>query len=204
MSQMRDRRPERRQRRSRSWGWSILGWRWVVPSIARGWGTGVVMWGIPLYIFFFLTLLSLVTPIFHGSVFDSSLMTDPTPFFVGAWIVKENKYTEGGGAEAAVRGITENWVGSGRIRGRGSIWALEGSCIPYPHFLHPTPTKNAIMSQLPLYPSHPLRNLKKLYLKLPFLWHQRLPPQLGHKLWRWPSLPTWHPFACCWGCQMGL
>ena len=42
----------------------------------------------------------------------------------------------------------------------------------------------------------PLRSLKKLHMKPPLLWlegsnwHQKLPPQLYPKLWRWPSLPT--------------
>ena len=38
-------------------------------------------------------------------------------------------------------GAAEDQVSGGRIRDRGSVWALKGSCITFPHVLHPTPTQ---------------------------------------------------------------
>ena len=38
-------------------------------------------------------------------------------------------------------GVTEEWVGSGRIGGGRSMWVPERSHILLPHVLHPTPTQ---------------------------------------------------------------
>ena len=73
----------------------------------------------------------------------------------------------------------------------------------------PPQLKNATTPHVPPSPSHPLKSLKKLHLKLLLLqlekmnWHWKFPLQLYHKLWRWLSLPTWHPFACSWGASRG-
>ena len=108
------------------------------------------------------------------------------------------------------RGVGEDRGSSGAIRGRRSIWALEGSFVTFLHVLHPPHPKGTTTPQLPPSPSHPLRSLRKLHLKLPLLqleklnWHLKSPHQLLHQLWRWLSLPTLHPFAFSWGHQKGL
>ena len=74
--------------------------------------------------------------------------------------------------------------------------AFKGSHISFPHVFHPTPPKNATIPKLPPFPSCPSGAQKELHLRSLLLWlrrvnwHQRLPSELFHKLWRWPFPPT--------------
>ena len=105
---------------------------------------------------------------------------------------------------AGNRGAAKNQIGSGTIAGGGSVWALEGSCISFPHFPQsPPPPKKHCHTPTATISKPPLRSPKELHLRsmlhqLRLNWHWKPPLQLFLKLRRWPSLPTWHPFTCSW------
>ena len=156
------------------------------------------MWGIP----FLSGMVQSFNLFYHCSFFWACSLWWIL-FFPGFGSIKKSECTEGRGTVSRDRGLGEDRGSSDRISGRRSVWPLEGSYITFPHVLCPTHPKNPATPQLPPSPNHPLRSLK-LYLKLPLLqikkpnWHWKFPPQLFHKLSRWLSLPTWHPFACSW------
>ena len=98
-------------------------------------------WGLFCEVSTFLSF-SLVLACISHSPCVLSLIPMLTLYFLfsGSELAKEGQHSKKGGPAAGVGRAAENQVSSGRIRGRGFLWAPEGSCISHSHFLCPTPT----------------------------------------------------------------
>ena len=186
MSPMKKVRWRQGQRRSGNWELFGAGWSWgVFQHCLRRRHRGCFVRYLPfLSVFFFLSFGLHFSQSVHLSLI---LMLDSIFSFSGSELAKEGQCPQKGGPAVEVRGAAENGVSSGRIRGRGFLWAPEGSCKSHSYFLCPPP-KNAILPQPPLSPSCPLRSLKRWHLKSLLLlavrqsWHQKHSLQLRHKL----------------------
>ena len=149
-----------------------------------------------LSLFFFLSLIFVMDTIFF--------------FFQGLDLLKRASVLREEAQQLEMEGLGKIEVAVAGSEAEGLYGLWRGVISHSPMSYAPPPPKNTATPQLPPSPSHPLGSPRKLHLKLLLLpsekwnWYQKSPPQLYHKLWRWLSLPTWHPFTGSWGHQEGL
>ena len=149
MSQMRERSPGKNQRRSRSWEWLSHRWRWRVFQCLLKKNRG-----------YYRRYTSFT---WCGSAFQPFLslfsfgpdLCDGSHFFQGLDLLKRVGVLREEAQHLEMEGLGKNRGGSGRIGGRRSVQALEGSHIIFPCVLYPTPptkchhTQSATISKPP-------------------------------------------------------
>ena len=200
MSQMRDRSPEKRQRRRRELGvvksWMEVGGLPVLPEEEAQ----VLCEEHPFYLVWFSLSTHSITVL---SFFSEPVSCDGSHFFFSQFgSTEDSECAEGGSTASRDGGLGRIEVAVAGSEAEGLYRLLRGT-ISHPPMSYASPL-NTTTPQLPPSLNHPLSSLK-LYLKLLLLWLKKLnwdqksPPQLHHRSWGWLSLPTSHPFTYSWG-----
>ena len=139
------------------WALCAVGFKWGVPCLSGGGGMGAsvgdefILFSPSFFLCGFLLLFTFL-PLyifFHLS---------------GAWSTEKGWFPKGGGPQIGDgdtalggQGIGKDGSGSGRFRGRGYLWASEGSNVTFLHIPNPTSSQedlpHPICHYLPSAPS---------------------------------------------------
>ena len=164
MSLMMKRWGYQRLRRNRSWQSFIVAWRWGPPSTAWGGGVGVIMWGMFLP-FFPISINRL-------SLFATVLLFkfDPTgrlPLFSfhGLSLLKRASALWEKAQQLKVEGLQKIKSAVSRSEAEGFYRLLRGAVSHTSSSPAPPLPKNTIPPQPWLFPSHPLRSLRRWHLR---------------------------------------
>ena len=153
---------------------------------------------------------SVFQPILSLLFFSKPDLCDGSHFFQALDLLKRASVLRGEAQWLEMEGLGKIEAAVSGSEAEGLYEPLRGAISHSLMSYTPSHPKNATTPELPPSLSHPLRSLRELHLKFPLLqleklnWHQKSPPQLYHKLWKWLSLLTWHHFPYSWGHQEGL